>query len=334
MSDVYLHVGPIKTGSTYLQDLIWTNRRDLASQGVLHPAEHDNELWFAANDVQDGAFIHFDMPEAAGAWERVCDRVIDFAGPSIISHEVLGLSTDDHVARIAESLTPATLHIVVMARSLAATLPSTWQEKVKMVDPDVSWPDFLGSERESRSPWTDAALIVQRWLRFVPASQIHVITVPPRGTARETLLNRFAEAVGIDVSSWTSRLGAANESLDAVQVELLRRLNLATSNVFDRRGQRRLVNGALLPHIRRGDPTRRLRLPSSERDWIEAETSRRIRGLQESKAIIHGDLEELNAPPDCWSGEISPVTESDLLNEALMLLASSHPDSVPDRRDI
>jgi hypothetical protein len=83
MCDIYLHVGPVKTGSTYMQDLLWTNRDSLAEQGVLHPCEHDNEMWLAANDIQDGAFLPFDLPEAAGAWNRIRDRVVAFGGPSI-----------------------------------------------------------------------------------------------------------------------------------------------------------------------------------------------------------------------------------------------------------
>ena len=57
MADVHLHVGPVKTGSAYLQNLLWSHRDDLARQGVLLPLEHANEMWLAVNDVQDGAFI-------------------------------------------------------------------------------------------------------------------------------------------------------------------------------------------------------------------------------------------------------------------------------------
>jgi hypothetical protein len=205
MNDVVLHVGPVKTGSTYLQELLWRNRTDLPRQGVLLPLEHDNEMWLAANDVQDGSFIHFDMPEAAGAWALVRERALGFGGTSVISHEVLGMSTDEHVQRIADSLSPARLHVVVMARSLAATLPSLWQEKIKMVDPDIGWTEFLAEQRATAAPVTDASSIVQRWLRHVPASRIHVVTVPPRGADRGVLLSRFAMATGIDVSrcAWT-----------------------------------------------------------------------------------------------------------------------------------
>ena len=224
MSDVYLHVGPVKTGSTYLQDLLWRNRDDLARQGYQHPGEHDNEMWLATNDVQDQAFIHFEMPEAAGVWAKVCERVLGFTGPSVISHEVLGMSTEDHVAKIVQSLTPARLHVVVMARGLAPMLPSLWQEKIKMVDPDINWPDFLAAERKTGAQVTDASLIVHRWLAHVPPAQVHVVTVPPRGADPAVLLDRFAAALGIDPSAWDTDGGAANRSLDRVQVELLRRL--------------------------------------------------------------------------------------------------------------
>jgi len=75
--------------------------------------------------------------EAAGAWNRIRDRVLAFDGPSILSHEMLGLSAEDHVARIAASLPLTCIRVVVMARSLAATLPSLWQEKVKMAKPGI-----------------------------------------------------------------------------------------------------------------------------------------------------------------------------------------------------
>jgi hypothetical protein len=331
VSDIYLHVGPVKTGSTYLQDLLWTNRHSLARQGVLHPCEHDNEMWLAANDVQDGAFIPFDLPEAAGAWNRIRDRVVAFGGPSIMSHEMLGLSGEDHVARIAASLPVARVRLVVMARSLAATLPSLWQEKVKMADPGISWPDFLEQQRMAGAPLTDTSLIVGRWLRHVPASRIHVVTVPARGCDRSLLLRRFAEVTGIDTAGWQGSDGHANESLDLVQSELLHRLNQVTAGFLDPRAQRRL-NGRLLPLMRPADPARRRRLPAQARQWVEAETARRAAGLQHSGILIHGDLAELRAPADAWEPAAPSITDADLLLEALRLLAESHPDRAPQAR--
>lgn len=270
MTEVYLHVGPVKTGSIYLQDLMWAHRADMARQGLLLPVRHDNEMWFAANDVQDCAF-------------------------------------------------GGRLHVVVMARSLAAMLPSLWQEKVKMADPDMSWPDFLRAEREMGSPWTDASAIVGRWLRHVPAARIHVVTVPHRGAARRILLDRFASVVAIDISTWHDD-ARRNESLDAVQAELVRRLNQVTAGSLDRRappcqrGRALVVGGA--------EPSRRLRVPMSEREWIHAETSRRSDQLRRSGATLHGSLDELASPADSWENETT----------VMLLLAASHPDDGADGR--
>ena len=66
--EVYLHVGPLKTGSTFLQDLLWRYRDDLLRQGYQHPGAHANEMWLATNDVQDGAFVDYEMPQAKGLW--------------------------------------------------------------------------------------------------------------------------------------------------------------------------------------------------------------------------------------------------------------------------
>ncbi|MGZ0150541.1 hypothetical protein ACXJJ3_26010 [Kribbella sp. WER1] len=334
MKDVYLHVGPTKTGSTYLQDLLWRNRDDLARQGYHHPGEHPNEMWLATTDVQNYEFIHFEMPEAAGVWAQVCERVAAHDCPSLISHEVLGWSTEEHIAKIVHSLAPARLHVVVMARSLASILASLWQEMIKMVYPDTSLDDFLVAEREAGSPWTDASLIVHRWLAHVPPTRIHVVTVPPRGAERTLLLGRFAEALGIETTAWHTDGAATNRSLDRVQAELFRRLNLAASPSQDVRAQRRLLNGSLLPLLRSANRSREIRLPESTRGWIEGETSRRIDALRHSGVHIHGDLADLRARDDAWEDTPLPVRDEDVLEEALQLLKSSHPDLKPNRLDI
>jgi hypothetical protein len=318
---VVLHVGPPKTGSTYLQDLLWAHRGDLARQGVLLPIDHPNEAWLAAVDVQDGAFVHVDVPEAAGAWERVTGRVPGHPGRAVISCELLGLSTDAHVARIAASFGPAELHVVVMARGLAAALPSLWQETVKMVDPDRSWEEFLQASRDERSAWTDPAGIVRRWLAHLPPSRVHVVTVPPRGTDPEVLLRRFGGVLGIDVRGWTTG-PPANESLGDVQVELLRRVTRLAAERTDRRAVQRLVNDEIVPRLARARVGRRLRVPLAHRPWIEDETARRRRDLEASGAVVHGVLDDLDPGDDDWDPAPRQMTDSQLLDAALALLVA------------
>ena len=320
MTRVLLHVGPPKTGSTYLQRLLWLHREDLARQDVLVPLAHENEMWLAANDVQDGAFVRTDQPEGRGAWARVTGRALASPGRSVLSHELLGLSTGAHVERIITSLASADVHVVVMARSLAATLPSLWQEAVKMADPDSAWPEFLAAQRAERSPWTDPAGIVRRWSRHLPTSSVHVVTVPPRGTDPAVLLGRFAEAVGIDVRGWGT--GAdRNESLGLVQVELLRRLNRATDGVLDERARTRLNYDVVVPALAGTRSGPAVRIPVEHRAWVEAETERRRRALDASGAVLHGFLTDLADPEDAWTESPATVTDADLLDAAVALLA-------------
>jgi hypothetical protein len=322
MTDVHLHVGPPKTGSTYLQNLLWAHRADLARQGMVLPISQPNEMWLAVNDVQDEAFAHVEMPEARGAWALVARRVSASSERSVISHEVLGLSTEAHVARIVESLEPADLHVVVMARSLTAILPSLWQETVKMVDSDQSWPEYLTHQQEERSPWTDTAAIVERWLAHVPRERVHVVTVPPRRVGTE-LGTRFAAALGLNIGGWDLGM-AANESLDVVQVELLRRLIASAGATLDRKELRHLINDGLLPHLSATKRPRPWRLPVEHRSWIEDETGQRrqrLQRLRDSGVVVHGNLDDLDVTADVWEPLVSSISDDDVLEAALLLLA-------------
>ena len=148
------------------------------------------------------------------------------------------------------------------------------------------------------------------------------------------LLGRFSDALGIDTASWAVDAAARNVSIDMVQAELIRRLNQTSAASLDRRAQRLLLHDAILPNLRSPRPARRIRLPSSEREWVEPETCRRVDGLRDCGALLHGDLDDLASPPDLWQDVADVVTEADLLEEALHLLVSSHPDtSDPYRLD-
>ncbi|HEY2553381.1 MAG TPA: hypothetical protein VGI64_22680 [Streptosporangiaceae bacterium] len=325
MTDICLHVGPVKTGSTFLQGVLWRHRADLTRQGILLPGESKSDIWLAANDVQDCEFIHFALPAAPGSWDRLRDRVLAFGGLSLISHEILGMSTPDQVSRIATSLRPARLHVVVMARSLADSLPSLWQEGLKRAGQNmISWPDFLRAQRDARAPVTDATLIVSRWLAHVPPGRLHVVIVPPPNRDRRILLERFAAAAGFDASGWDADGLPVNESLDSVQAELVRRLNMVAAGSWHTGTWPELLSQVVLPGLRRSGarPERRLRVPASERAWIEAETARRVEELKASHAVVHGEIADLHAGPASWEDEPQPPGDGDLLAEALLLLAS------------
>lgn len=324
MNDVYLHIGPVKTGSTYLQSIMWNSRDLLRARGLLLPADHDNEHFLAANDVQDGKFVLIDLPEADGIWDKVAGRARSWPGPVLISHELLGFSESDHIRRIVDSLAPSTLHLIVMARCRADVLPSLYQEKIKMVDPDQSWGDFLAEYRHSEGPWSQApGVLVQRWLPHIDRDRVHVVTVPKRGAGGHLLLYRFAGVLGLDLTELRIDDADTNTSLDAVEVELLRVVTARTAARLDRRAQRDLINAHLVPLLRELDrPRRRLRLPASLRPLMSEAGLDDAEILTAAECHVHGNLDELM--PDAEAFDDDRPAESDVsLTDVLMVAADA-----------
>lgn len=329
MSDVYLHVGPVKTGSTYLQSMMWNSRDALREQGLLLPATHPNEFFLAATDVQEGLFVGVDMPEAEGAWARVADRARSWPGRSLITCELLGFSEPGHVQRIVTSLAPATVHLIVMARSRADMLPSVYQEGVKMVDPDRSWDDFLAAYRDTRQAWRHApGTILDRWLPHISPQRAHVITVPRRAADPGILTRRFAGVLGIDSARLSPAAPAAvNASLDAVDTELLRAVTARTAGTLDRRAQRRLINLHIIPLLRQSQRSRQpLRLPAAFRSLMDQAAAQDMQAITAAGCNVHGDLDELLPGIDAFEEDREPgrqAAPADMLNAAIDALAAS-----------
>ena len=100
---VLLHVGAPKTGTSFVQDILFTNRDALRERGILYPADRHDAHFLAALDLMElpwGGLEH----EAVGAWDRLAAEVRDWPGTAIISHEILGTASRVQVARALESL--------------------------------------------------------------------------------------------------------------------------------------------------------------------------------------------------------------------------------------
>ena len=84
-STIYLHIGAPKTGTTYLQDMLWANKDVLERAGVLVPGHYPYARVPAVRDVLDvgSEFVRATSPtvaahrrrdEAVGRADRRCCR--------------------------------------------------------------------------------------------------------------------------------------------------------------------------------------------------------------------------------------------------------------------
>ena len=86
---VILHVGTPKTGTSYLQDVLFKNKRLLGEHGILYPADRFDAHFLAALDLMRLPWGGLER-EAVGAWDRLAAEVRDWGGTTaVISHEIL-----------------------------------------------------------------------------------------------------------------------------------------------------------------------------------------------------------------------------------------------------
>ncbi|MGZ8738777.1 MAG: hypothetical protein ACXWW7_16555 [Nocardioides sp.] len=227
-STVHLHIGLPKTGTTYLQDVLWSQRDVLAAEGVLMPGPGHREHLWAALEVLDRS-VGKRHPDAPGAWARLVAEVRAHPGPAVISHEFLSGASVKQAAAAVADLAPAEVHVVVTARHALGMLTAGWQESVKnggrkTLEEIASQP---GNKRSGEFSWRtwDLGGVLRRWGGHVPPQRVHVLPVPGPGEAPDQHWRNFAGVLGLDAGRYRLPAGATNTSLGVAQVELLRRIN-------------------------------------------------------------------------------------------------------------
>ena len=299
-STVFFHVGLPKTGTTYLQTLLWNNEAELRRQGVLLPGESVREHLWASGAVREDPRLDRRGPQAPGAWDRLVADINAWPGAAIVSHEFFAAASADQAVRAMQRLQGAEVHVVVTARDTLSLVTARWQEFVKNGS-TVGIDDY--PVREDTSPeqeWDwgtlDLADVLRRWGASLPRERVHVLTLPKPGTPRDELWIRFARLVGVDHTTCDVSGSVQNESLGVVEVELLRRVNAELvdfTSAIDRGNWIRgyLAQGKLVP--RRGEKF----WPSPARiEELRERGDRAVDFVISQGCDVIGDVEDLRTP--------------------------------------
>jgi hypothetical protein len=299
----YVHIGPPKTGTTYLQTIIWRNRKRLAGNGVQVPLT-ERAHFYAALDLRDMDFRGHDNPVRRGAWSTLAAAVDKAPGGSVslVSHELFAGAAEAQIARLADDLGPAQVHVVYGARDLARQLPAMWQESVK-IRSQRTYDDYLAQAmRQLRTGKTSTGFwraqhqpaTLARWATRIPADRIHVVTIPQRGGGQDLLWQRFCAAIGIDPDGYTPALPTANPSLSAEETEVLRLVNQALPPSIPWPTYERLVKGRFNERADNGSPGTPLTVPEHLRDEILDHTEAVKKELASAGYDIVGSLDDLD----------------------------------------
>lgn len=307
---IFIHIGEPKTGTTFLQQLMFANQRALVAQGVALPGARPRYHFRATQDLRGIVAAPGDpLGPFEGAWDRLVAEALRGQRVGLVSHEMLASATAEQADRAVGSFGDAEVHIVLTLRDFGSLLPAEWQESVKNRNirgyedwlSDVIDRESVDADRRKWGFWNvhDTLEILRIWSRNVPPERVHVITVPPRGSSQGLLWERFAGLIGVDPQSVDPTSAKSNASLTVAEVELMRRINAALPREMPDWFYMHYVKGGLAHNAFPADPSGqgRLELPADRDEWARKQAEAVIAELGTSGYDVIGDLDELLPRP-------------------------------------
>jgi hypothetical protein len=307
---VYVHIGAPKTGTTYLQDRLGRNVKELAA--------HDVHIPTRAPLTSPGTF-HFRAAldllgqdwggprgHAQGSWDAMVRRVRRAGGTTIISHEILAPAPAGPIARLKEDLGhgETEVHVVYSARDLARQAPAGWQESVKQ-GRRWKYGRYLTKVREGRAWFArafDLPTVLSAWGNGLPPERVHVVTVPHAAAVEaepDLLWRRFCRAFGIDPAWAPEDSERVNTSLGSAETQVLRSLNERIGrSTRDNPGYDALILGMLAVETLGGQRSRPILLPPKFHAWARERGEAWVEWLEQSGVDVVGDPAEL--VPEPW----------------------------------
>jgi len=328
----FVHVGLPKTGTTYLQSILWRSRDELASQGIALVPHDDGtprsvRLMLATRDrLREGV----DPLGRRQVFEHLRAQLEETSTPNVlISQEQLSAATAKQTERLFRHLAGFEIHLVVTTRSLARVVPSAWQERVKTRSV-WEFGDFAAAvarrDEEVADFWRhhDLLDVLRRWGSTLPPERVHVVTVPPPGSGPELLLERFCSVLGVDPARFARERPHGNTSLGLVQAELLRRVNLALGDRLPspREGYSRAAKSWLAPRVlsrQKGAPPA---MPLDLEPVCRATAQEWADGVLAAGYDVVGDLAELLPDPSQFVEMSAAIDEESVAQSAIEALAT------------
>lgn len=334
-----LHVGAMKSGTSYLQELLFANQASLAAQGVLVPGA----VWAdQARAVRQALATRPARPR----WEELVAQVRAHPGTAVISMEYLGPVGARTARGVLADLGVDDVTVVITARDLNRVLVSMWQETIQN-GRSWTWSDYVadvaanrpgrGKGVEDRTTpggtfWRQQHLarMTGAWASLVGAEQVVVVTVPPPGAEPSLLAERFVTASGVPLDV-DLPVSTANETLGLASVLALRELNerldsLGLSFPAGAQVRKRLLAKTVMAARRSQEPRLGLRVA----DWVRHQAADTVAVLSESGTRLVGEWDDLT-PVDVPGVDPDDVTDADRAAAAVAALAGLVADRIDHR---
>ncbi|MEZ5096667.1 MAG: hypothetical protein R2731_11460 [Nocardioides sp.] len=246
---VVLHIGTMKSGTSFIQSVLGANQRELAAQGCVFLGGRFGAQSRAVRDIYR---LPAQPRRNRRRWARLAAQARELdAGAALVSMEFLSFAGDAAVAEFLEPLEGLDVRVVLTVRDQFRAIPAQWQTYTRNFGTDA-WPAYLRAiqaprlrgTRPSRAYSTfhraqDVVPMLQRWGHAAGVSGLDVVTVPGPGAPRDELWRRFAAVAGVPQGVVDLERSRDNPSLGFASCDYLRRLNTHLADVAPRRYRRR-----------------------------------------------------------------------------------------------
>jgi hypothetical protein len=317
---LFLHVGTMKSGTSYLRSLWWQNHTALAERGLLLPGRNKGDHFHAACVVVGRRDV-LERQDAAQArsWEAAVEQVAATDGDALIGQDHFSRATPRQAAAALAQLREAAgeVHVLVTARDLGRQLGSAWQQDVKEGSSETlhAYWERARAEGPDGDFWGyhDVPAVLGRWSQDVPDDRVHLVVLPRPGSApREWLWEQVCGITGVDPTGLVAEPERSNESLGAVAAELLRRVNAALPDDARTLDTVRFLKGHFTRQVLAGsgDDSRLTTTPEMHA-WAREHALTMVEDLRERPWHVVGDLADLVPDPDPAPGTVPDPTAGD-----------------------
>ncbi|QDG36257.1 hypothetical protein FJN13_16215 [Alteromonas mediterranea] len=213
MKKLFIHIGPHKTGSTYIQKNLSENRNELNKSGITYPERLIGPQWG-----------HHKLVERIRA--RDSNDIIDLFAKAeehvFLSSENFEDLAEDDIEFFKSLLADYSVEIIFFKRSYSKLLVSAWQESVKQGE-SGNWSEFLLTHtlKPFRSQILNSSSVIEKWEKI--ADKVHVFDYDAILHQGLDIVKAMCDKVlGVNIPVTPS---SVNKSMHLADIELIRILN-------------------------------------------------------------------------------------------------------------
>lgn len=311
---IHIHVGAMKTGTTYVQDMLRANRDNLEATGWLYPSFRAQVK--AVRDLHEMSSDPARRATEVGRWDALRDTMAAHDGRGVVlSMEFFSFLGRERIRQLRRSIGHRDIHAIVTMRDTLATLPGWWQTSCRN-NGTMRWSEYLARVTAPGDPETalvrrhrtqsDIGSIVKVWSGVLGADNVTVVVTPASGADPRELWRRFATAVGLDPDVAGNDAGRSNQSLGQASSDLLRQLNVVIGHISHRDRQPIVTNAladGLSPRRRRES---RPALSGQAVGWALERNAQFCSDIRAAGVRVVGDLDSLPTPDGAAAQRVDP----------------------------